>query len=471
MMALSTDQLRAVIAHELGHISHAHGRFGNWVYRMRQTWLNIRDALQQNESKGAYIGQFIFELFFNWYAPKYTVYSFALARHNEYQADRVSVEVVGSKLAASALIDFCVKGRYLDDKFWTTLYQKVEYDKNPPENIYNQLYKAIKDEIDKNQFKELLNLELNETSDILDSHPSLSQRIKAMESEVFIPEKILQPAAEVLMGDSLLQYIRRFNEEWVEDIRESWEERHTLTVESKKRLSELTEKREITPLNKDEQWELCYLIEMIEGSDAALPLYLDYIKKYHDFPPANFAAGRILIKKNDNCGITLLDKAMEQDEEFIIEGCMLIHNFLVHQEDFEEAAKYYEKAEHYDVFLDLVEEERNRVEFKKVYFPHGLTQEELSRIMNQLGKFPIIREAYLVQKKLALSKDEPLYVFGVVLNLPWYTFKKTYAEHIDNLANEIDFEGETLLIYLNEDNAPLKRILKKVPDSKIYQNK
>ena len=37
LSALSAEELLAVVAHELGHLSRAHGRFGAFVYRVRET--------------------------------------------------------------------------------------------------------------------------------------------------------------------------------------------------------------------------------------------------------------------------------------------------------------------------------------------------------------------------------------------------------------------------------------------------
>jgi hypothetical protein len=39
--ALSPDNFRAVLAHELGHLSGNHGRFPGWIYRVRETWVQV----------------------------------------------------------------------------------------------------------------------------------------------------------------------------------------------------------------------------------------------------------------------------------------------------------------------------------------------------------------------------------------------------------------------------------------------
>jgi Zn-dependent protease with chaperone function len=44
LTTLSTEELRAVVAHELAHFSGAHDAFGAWVYRTRRGWMALRAA-------------------------------------------------------------------------------------------------------------------------------------------------------------------------------------------------------------------------------------------------------------------------------------------------------------------------------------------------------------------------------------------------------------------------------------------
>ncbi|HYC32467.1 MAG TPA: M48 family metallopeptidase, partial [Gemmatimonadales bacterium] len=45
LVALSPEHLRAVVAHELGHFSRAHGRFAAWVYGTRLAWVRLVHTL------------------------------------------------------------------------------------------------------------------------------------------------------------------------------------------------------------------------------------------------------------------------------------------------------------------------------------------------------------------------------------------------------------------------------------------
>src|SRR5207249_11068756 len=41
MQTLSPEEFRTALAHELGHLSRQHGRFGSWIYRIRVMWLRL----------------------------------------------------------------------------------------------------------------------------------------------------------------------------------------------------------------------------------------------------------------------------------------------------------------------------------------------------------------------------------------------------------------------------------------------
>ena len=77
MLALPPEQFRAVLAHELGHLSGNHSRFGAWIYRQRETWYRIIKGLRQC---GNEVSSLIFDRFLTWYSPFFNAYSFVLAR-------------------------------------------------------------------------------------------------------------------------------------------------------------------------------------------------------------------------------------------------------------------------------------------------------------------------------------------------------------------------------------------------------
>ncbi len=139
MHALAPEELKAVVAHEFGHLSGAHGRFGAWIYRLRVGWTRLLGALQHSRHWGAKL----FSRFFDWYAPLFNAYSFVQARQQEYEADRMSVAAVGQQAAASALLRVNVQDDFLGEKFWPAIFKRAETDPVPALSPFAMLGRAF----------------------------------------------------------------------------------------------------------------------------------------------------------------------------------------------------------------------------------------------------------------------------------------------------------------------------------------
>jgi hypothetical protein len=74
MQTLNQDELKSVIAHELGHSLGGHGRWASFVYRVRVRWLQLAERLPTGMVAG------LLRRFFKWYGPWFNAYSFVLAR-------------------------------------------------------------------------------------------------------------------------------------------------------------------------------------------------------------------------------------------------------------------------------------------------------------------------------------------------------------------------------------------------------
>jgi len=107
LQAFSPAEFRAVLAHEVGHLSGKHGRFSGWIYRLRRSWVEVLTRVHYER----HYASFLFEPFLKWYAPYLNAYSFVLARAQERQADEYSVELTGKETAAVMLARFAIKGK------------------------------------------------------------------------------------------------------------------------------------------------------------------------------------------------------------------------------------------------------------------------------------------------------------------------------------------------------------------------
>lgn len=140
MEALSPAHYRSVLAHEIGHLSRSHSRFGGWVYHVRQTWEQMLTALAEQE----HVGMVLFLPFFRWYAPYFSAYSFVLRRGNEYAADRCAADVCGAEVTAQSLILAHVKGRAYGGEFWGGLLKQARTEPRVPQSVYGHLQASLR---------------------------------------------------------------------------------------------------------------------------------------------------------------------------------------------------------------------------------------------------------------------------------------------------------------------------------------
>ena len=129
MRALAVDEMRVILAHEVAHLERRHGRVSAWVYRLRQAYPRL---LEHCEHKGwtAIAAQ----LFFERYTPYFDLWSLALARTHEFEADRLAASVAGPETFAAALQRSELVWRLLDEKLELTGFEEPEEAGHHPSN-------------------------------------------------------------------------------------------------------------------------------------------------------------------------------------------------------------------------------------------------------------------------------------------------------------------------------------------------
>ena len=216
MCTLSLDQFRAVLAHELGHLSRNHSQLQGQVYLVRQTWYQVWQRLKES-NRGS---TFLLNIFFNWYAPFLYAYSFVIARSDEYEADLCAMESTGSESMAEALISSEITGRYLEKYFWKNVYKQNHQEILTPDTVYTNLLNALSNNFSIEEKVKLLDLALDQRTSYSDTHPCLSERLAHIgynpvcNGHLVVPNYPKVTAAQNLLNGSLESFISHFNKEW-----------------------------------------------------------------------------------------------------------------------------------------------------------------------------------------------------------------------------------------------------------------
>ena len=464
LMALSPKEFRAVMLHEFGHFFGGHGKTGSFVYRIRATWGRIMHIMDEQEHWGA----FFFRRFFNWYVPYFNAYSFVMARDQEYEADRISAECTSVKDAASALVASEVRNRHLDTVFWPRVFATVAAEPEPPHPFTQMLIEPLQPDDEKS--REWLEAALKRVTGTANTHPELADRLNALGFTPEAAEPLVKSAAAYFLDENLPRLVAEVDARWRAQIEESWKGRHEYIRSERERLAEL---REMPPAERtiDNEKEIADIVELIDGSDAALPLYREQLDRNDMDAGMQFAVGRILLESGDESGLAHLDRAMELDRSLEMEGCGIVYSHLIATGRDKEARLYLERLKKIAEIHHQAEKERRSITAKDAIQPHRLEVAEVQQISAQLYNYEDIKAAWLAQKTLLHLPEAPLYILAVSVSRPWYRFQsENYCSKFANrLAQEMRFPGETLIMVATQStNKPVWKRIRNIPESRIF---
>ncbi|WP_333380084.1 M48 family metallopeptidase [Microcoleus sp. B4-D4] len=470
MQAISPHQFRAVLAHEFGHLSGNHSRFAGWIYRVRQSWINVLDGLQNGGNHGS---TWLFKPFFNWYAPFFYAYSFVLARLNEYEADRCAAQQTSPQQAAEALLNVKLQSQKLH-YYWEDVYEQVEHQIEAPTRVYSQLLSHLKTPIESNNYQSWLETAFDEKTNFADTHPCLHDRLAALGYSSNFPKQILLPkpvalsAAEKLLGRYLEKYTAQFDQNWKIASETPWRQRYAYIQETRQAAKQLMQKSEATPLTTDEVWKLACYTNELDGSQAALPYFEAVIKLNDSHAPANRVYGALLLAEGNLAGIQFLEKAATLDPRTAPNCYATIYSELGSQGKTEEAKVFLSKWKKSSRIAKTIEQKRGTISPRNRFEPHGLGEEVVSHLRQQLAQHHKIKEAYLVQKIVEELPGVPTYFLVILYK---FSFNELQGEHSivkveEKLASEIDFlAGEYFLTVRTSVIGKLR----KIPGSNIYR--
>ena len=322
MQSLSSQEFQAVLAHEFGHLSGAHGRFGAWIYRLRAGWARLLGALQAHNHWGAAL----FTRFFKWYAPLFSAYSFVQARQQEYDADRMSVAAVGREATASALLRVNTQGDFLAETFWPSVFKRADADPAPTMSPFSVLG-SLRQRDPAAAADRSLSKALAQRTGYGDTHPCLADRLKAIGVEPYVPGPVESSAAEALLGPTAEGLRRELDQRWRSSVREWWDRRHQYANGAKARLAWLERKVESAALSEQEHWDRARFTDEFGSSDAAMALYRQILERNPQHVGALWRRGQLLLARDDPQGIDQLSAAARIDPKLEQPACAAVVGF------------------------------------------------------------------------------------------------------------------------------------------------
>jgi Zn-dependent protease with chaperone function len=469
--ALSLEEFRAVLAHELGHLSRAHGSFGSWIYRIRMAWMRLMSQLESTHR----VGYRIFNWFLSRWAPYFNAYSFVLAREQEYEADRQAARLTGADLMGRALVAISLHGARIDRSFWPRIARRtVELDQ-PPSGVFSELRETARAILPVEDARRWLAMALNRKAATDDTHPSLADRLAALKVNAAAPARHITTAescaADALLGSARASLSDQVETNWREFVAQGWRKKHESEQKSQTRLAELAATGLAGPLTVSEASERAQLTLQLRGVEAAIGPLRDVLARDPAHAAANFTLGEILLEHEDATGVGHIERAMQQDAHAIAAG---LERLWLYNESVGHAADAAEYRRRWWERIDVMQRaapERQDVTRDDRLLPHGLPDEEIARVRGVLASINDVVEAHLVTKGVSLLPEEPFYILGVV---HWWSSRGTdnqAAEQglVERVAQAAALRGDWLVIALNDKRAWLRHAMRQVPRSLLKE--
>ena len=481
MQALPPDEWRGVLAHEFSHLSRAHARFSNWIYRVRKTWFQLMDTLER-ERQGA--GAWLFKWFFHWYAPYFGAYSFVLARRDEFEADALAASIVGPKAMARGFLMSGIRARLLSERFWPQIHQQLTTRETPPDDLHSRMADALRAPVEPTSAREWGSDALAVATASTDTHPAPRDRIAALgvdvETELLEDDGVAAPigetAAEHFLGRLATEATAAFDAQWQENASESWRRTHEQELRQEAQLTELEQRSDA--LNDDELWELARLTDARRGADAAERYLRELLTRNARHAAASYMLGYNLLARDDEEGVRHIETAMDVDPDAISPGSRTIAAWLRRRDRMEEAQRYLKQAEDQELLQAAAAKERESVNRKDTFAPHGVNESALTELRTALARFDRIKAAWLVRKVVTHRPESPLYVLGVDFGTSWKASLRASGipvgddgpdPLIQSLANTLPFPGEAFVVPLNAENAWVRKKMKAIAGAKFYE--
>ncbi len=453
LMVMTPAQAKAVLAHELGHLSGKHSQFAGWIYRVRASWLKIMHAFEYQDSWGAKL----MASFFKWYAPRFYAYSFVLARANEYQADRIAAKLTSKQDMSDALITCHVIAQYLESNYWDEFFKQADNEPEPKHMPWRGFADYLVDneqaQIDLNA---LLTTELATKTDYADSHPSLADRIKALDGEPTLPEPAKQYAAQVWLGSHFDTLVKDFDQSWYQAMRQRWHQRYQYIKEQKAKLAELL-KIEPSALTDEQLWQKANLLEELHSLKHAGKSYFIYYQRQPNQAKAAYALARVCYQQDKDKIIDLLTKSAK-DPDFALASCELAWHYLNKQGKEKEAQAWHQRYCYEYQQLEQRWQEINQLHYDDALQPPSEQDEQAGYLVKRLRQHRLVKHAFVAEKVVPDAQGKAPFI--VVVELKGWFGDETKARKLEAWLNQQVERSVYVFVRSGEEELMANEVLK-----------
>ena len=424
---LTMDELRSVFSHEFAHISNKDTIIGEKATKNLTRWENISTAI---ERKG-FIPKTLLGTFAQYYTTRLSLHLSAISKQKEYLADKTAAEHVSPEIFAATQAKLEIMNLFISETIGPNSLE-IRDSETPPENHFNLLFSAFYRNYDKKKTDWLLQIK-KRMSTKYDSHPTFTDRLRAVGIEDFITELSFEHDNSDYQNE-VDEIIAKMNSFWAAIMADVWGIVREGYLKSLEAIDSFIETDD-----EDKLLEYGMALENTGDEDSAVIVYDKVLKSNPENAGALFRKGQILLTRNNEEGLDLIISAVDLDNDFIENGLSLIGNYLVANGMADKKDELKEWALKKSEIHMKKQDEINNLYSSDRFLPCDLDDETVEKIKSILLGIKYVSAAYLVKKDLKHTVGD-YYVLGVELGgFLSLNKRQTVLETITEEIDELDF--------------------------------
>lgn len=340
LLGATPKEMLSVLAHEYGHLCGDHGKGSTWIYRQRRLFAGLYEHVADSADENL-VSAAIAKTLARFY-PYYNAYTFVLARQNEYEADRTSIEMAGHTASSQILVRSRLLGSWIAHDFWPRMFVNADRMERPPFMPFASMRMAFKANYDEWANQASLDAAWATTSDLDDTHPCLRERLEAIGMPAALPQPVETCAADVMLASGVGRKLEaELDQQWWEMNAREWRERFRHVTTSQLRIGELSA-RPLAGMSVPDLQELAALKLEFEDAASAKPALVALLKRPGGpFPKGSLMFGRVLLAEGKREGVDHLREAALNDPRLLNEAAQRGYQYLLEKEGEDSASRWW----------------------------------------------------------------------------------------------------------------------------------
>jgi Zn-dependent protease with chaperone function len=341
---LTVEQLKVIVVHELGHLAKRHNKMTRHGHRQMLRWTGLADTMGDDPHG------YLFKHFLEWFIAYVGAYAGPMVRMSEHEADAFSVRLVSHEAAVETLCVSNVIDRYLEEYYWP-LVRGLANELPEPIAPYQIMGQNLAAEVSTAVAMRWLALDMAHKTSLTETHPSLADRLQALQATPRIVLAAAGQNAEGLLGSALQPLTEQMDREWQDKNRAWWVERYQRVQNDRCQFAELNAAvARGAVLTVEEAYQRARLTWSVgRNEEETLQQLLALYHREPQHPLASFGLGAWLLSRYNpedeydaEDGYALLEQTMRLDARFTARCCEMLREYCL-EHGREETAQHWDE--------------------------------------------------------------------------------------------------------------------------------